>query len=192
MANMSDEVNSIIEEIKNETDFFKKAKLILFLKKEKQIPLGQISKRVNLKPSYISHILRLNRLPELILDGYYADLISVSHLFIISRLRNEKDMIALYERILGHDMTTLQTDEEVRAVLYKVRDEGFHIPRQEIDDFIEFMRNQFQIDVKVIQTRIKGKIILEVKGNLSKTSSALRKIINVIKSHFVSSQAEDS
>lgn len=192
MANMSDEVNSIIEEIKNETDFFKKAKLILFLKKEKQIPLGQISKRVNLKPSYISHILRLNRLPELILDGYYADLISVSHLFIISRLRNEKDMIALYERILGHDMTTLQTDEEVRAMLYKVRDEGFHIPRQEIDDFIEFMRNQFQIDVKVIQTRIKGKIILEVKGNLSKSSSALRKIINVIKSHFVSSQAEDS
>lgn len=189
---MSDEINSIIEEIKSEPDFFKKAKLIIFLKKEKQIPIGQISRSINLKPSYISHILRLNRLPELVLDGYYANLISVSHLFIISRLKDEKDMIALYEKILGDNLTTLETDEQVRNTLYKVKDEGFHIPHQEIDDFIEFMKNQFEIDVKIVQTRIKGKINFEVKGNLSKSSSFLRKIINTVKSHFAGSEAGGS
>ncbi len=178
-----DEVQSLLEQVKNEKDFFKKAKILLKLKKEKQVPVFKISQELNLKPSYVSHILRLNKLPELIMDGYYTDSISISHFFIISRLTKEEDMVEIYERALSSNLTALQTEELVRQKLYNIKNFGEHLTDSEQKEFIKQMNNQ-GVDAKIIQSRIKGKMILEINGNLAKTTTKIRELISLLKSKF--------
>ena len=66
------EKDKLVEQIKNETDIFNKAKLIEFIIKQKKERIVDLAKKLSMKPSYICHILRLNRLPDLVIDGYYA------------------------------------------------------------------------------------------------------------------------
>jgi hypothetical protein len=87
---MSPDVDPVIEQIKSETNFITKAKLLRFLTVDKEIKIKDISQRLSMKESYVCHILRLNKLNDMIVDGYYSKLISISHLFIISRLHTRR------------------------------------------------------------------------------------------------------
>jgi len=102
---MNDQVNSIIEQIKKEEDIFTKAKLIKFLRKKKDIPLKDIARKLQLTSSYVCHILRLNNLPEIIVDGYYSKQITISHLFILSRVKDKNKLISIYEKVLTDSLT---------------------------------------------------------------------------------------
>ncbi len=180
---MDQEIDSIFAQIKASQDYFQKAKLILFLKRDKELRVGEIGKKIGLKPSYVSHILRLNHLPELIKDGYYSKLVSISHLFIISRLKTDKEIIEVYERILGDNLTTQQTESLVREILYQLKDRGEYLNQKERDEFSENYGGTDPIRTQIIQSRLKGKLIIEIKGNLEKTSQELRKIMNLLRKH---------
>jgi len=171
------EEEKYIEQIKNEPNVFIKAKLIELLKREKGWQLIDLSQKLNLKPSYICHLLRLNRLPEIVVDGYYNKIISKSHLFVLSRLPSEKDMIKVYELILEKNLNVLKTEDLVRQVVYQVKNEGEHLSFEEKEDLIKKIESlEDGVKAKLIQTRVKSKLIIEIKGNLKKTSKLLRKI----------------
>ena len=131
---MNDEILALLKRIQQQEDPFSKAKLLYSLKKDKQIPLSVISAEIKIKPSYISHILRLLKLPPLIVDGFYSKLVTISHLFILSRLHDEKQMIALYEKILTENLTAFQTEQEVREILYDVKNEGGRLEKKEVEE----------------------------------------------------------
>lgn len=178
---MNTEARRILDEIQQETDCFRKAKLIHKLNRDYEVPIKKIAELLHLKSSYVCHIIRLNRLPEIIIDGYYAKLITLSHLFIISRLKDKKKMADLYEKILSESLTVLQTDYRVREILHGVVTEGQYLTK---DDraFIAaaIAGSRKDIGVTLIQSRIKSKLVIEVKGNLEKTSKTLRTIVNRI------------
>jgi len=111
----------------------------------------------------------------LVIDGYYARNISLSHLFVVSRLKNKDEIIKLYEKLLSKPMTVLQTEEIVRENLYGTKTKGEHIQKDEIKRFENFIKRD-NIKVKIIQTRIKSKCIIEIKGNLEKTYRIIKKI----------------
>lgn len=178
---MTQEIDSVLTQIKTSQDYFKKAKLLLFLKKDKQLPVNEMARHLELKPSYVSHILRLNRLPELVKDGYYSKLISLSHLFIISRLKSSKQMIDVYEKILADTLTTQQTETTVREMLYQIKDQGEYITKGEVEEFSKTYNGSDDTQTKIIQSRLRGKLIVEIKGNLEKTSQELRKIMNLLR-----------
>ncbi|MDH7476628.1 MAG: hypothetical protein QHH09_04205 [Microgenomates group bacterium] len=179
---MDSQVTNLLEQIKKETDIFNKAKLIRFLQKEKQIPLKKISEYLQIKPAYLCHILRLNQLPVMVIDGYYSNLISLSHLFVISRLKDEKKITEIYEKILKNNLTVSQTEELVREVLYGVKTTGEYLSLKERDNLIRKIKDDLEnISIKIIQTRIKSKLIIEIKGSLTKTTTALRKLVEKIK-----------
>lgn len=90
---MSEEVHDIVNKILSTQDVYKKAQYIDFLRTEKKVPLAEISRLIKLKPSYTAHILRLVKLPYIVIDGYYSKLVSATHLFIISRLYTPDQMI---------------------------------------------------------------------------------------------------
>ena len=177
---MYEELEKIINRIQNEEDPFAKAKLIHSIKTDKQVTLRVLSAQIKLKPSYVSHILRLLKLPPLIVDGYYSQLTTLSHLFILSRLHDEKEMISLYEKILSENLTSLQTEELVREMLYGVKSEGTRLGKQEIDDFLSSINTE-EKKVKIIQSRTKGKFILEIDGDMIKTSQELRKLMDLLR-----------
>ena len=177
---MNEELERILNQIQNEEDPFTKAKLIHSIKQDKQVTLRVLSAQIKLKPSYVSHILRLLKLPPLIVDGYYSQLTTLSHLFILSRLHDEKEMISLYEKILSENLTSLQTEELVREKLYGLKSEGIRLDKKELNDFLSSVNTE-ERKVKIIQSRTKGKFILEIDGDLIKTTRELRKIMELVR-----------
>ena len=161
----------------SEKNFINKAKSVKQLIDSSGLKKKEVAKKLGLKPSYLSHLLRLNHLPEMIIDGYYSDLITVSHLFILSRLKDKKQIVDTYEKVLAKNLTIKQTEEEVRDVLYQTKTKGSYLKNKE--ELAERLKEKFpEAAVKIIQTRVRGKIIFEVKGDLGKSSKIIKKIVN--------------
>lgn len=179
---MSDEIDSYIKQINNETDFFSKAKLIHFLIDKKGQRIVDVAKKLGIKSSYVCHILRLNKIPDLVVDGYYSKLVSLSHLFIISRLKDQEKMIQIYEVILSNGLTVLQTEEKVRDILHNIKTEGIYINEEKRNQIIDSIQKKYpNAIVKIFQTRIKSSFKIEVKGSLSITSKIMQEIAESLK-----------
>lgn len=173
--------DSLIEQIQKEQDYFTKAKLLQYVIYDKQLRIIDLSKRLKIKPSYICHLLRLNKLDPMIVDGYYSKLISISHLFMISRLKTKEDMMKVYEKALSQNLTVLQTEEEVREILYQIKTVGSSIDKKEQKKIESLLSdNNKNVKVHLIQTRVKAKIIIETKGNLNETTDYMRSFISRI------------
>jgi hypothetical protein len=180
---MDEETKRIIEQAKLEKDVLSKARLLQYLRREKNIPLVQLAKILSLNPSYICHLLRLLRLPELVIDGYYSKLVSLSHLMTVSRLKNKEDMVVVYETILANNLTVAQTDNLVREKIFRIKTAGDRIDK-EIKKKIEegFKKIDNNLQTKIGQTRIQARVELKIKGNMTKTSEVLKKIAALLNS----------
>ncbi len=174
---MEQQVNDLIEEFAKEQDIVKRATLLKQLQQLYNVPLITISRRTGLKPSHVSHIMRINRLSPLIIDGYYSQAISATHLFVLARLRDQTQAAKVYERVLADNLSVAATEVLVRETLYNLQDTGEHLKKEQIDMFVRKM-NHRGIDATVLQTRTKGKITLQVKGNLEHTSQVLADFMN--------------
>jgi len=89
-------------------------------------------------------------------------------------------MVDIYEQVLTNNLTTLQTEEMVREKLYSVNSQG----ERASEDIVKKITNKFSgldkdLSTKVIQTRVKTKVILEVRGNLEKTTEILGKLASL-------------
>jgi len=168
----------LAQQAKLEKDPFAKARLILSLIHDHNWQIKDVAKALSYKPSYICHFLRLNRLPELIIDGFYSKNLTLSHLFIISRIKDKALMIEAYEKILAKSLTVLQTEELVREMLYHIKTEGEGLSREEKENYENKLPKD--INLKIIQTRIKSKIIFEIKGSLAKTTKIVRQVLDKV------------
>jgi len=176
---MSEEINNLYEDFKYETDHFKKAEILHKLSKDNGIGLAEIGKKVDLSPSYISHILRLLKLPDLIVDGYYSKLIAVSHLYIISRLHSQKEMIEVYEGVLSKNLTTLDTDEIVRQKLFGIKSEGEYMTDDEKKQLSDKIRQTIGAETKIVQSRVRSKLSIILQGSLKETTEKLLKMLKL-------------
>ncbi len=180
---MDDATETLLSEVNRETDFFKRAALLKTLKEDKKVTTKELARRLAMKASYVCHILRLNKLPDMVIDGYYSKLISISHLFIIARLKDHEQMIEAYEKVLSSSLTSAATDGLIREMLYNIKPEGKHLSKESLQELKDkIIDEKTNIDIKIIQTRIKAKIIIETWGNLEETSSVIRTITSKIRS----------
>jgi len=178
---MNSAIEKVVSQIKLEKDYFIKAKLILFLVKEYDLKNKDLSAKLGIKPAYLCHIKRLSRLPEIIIDGYYSKDITLSHIFIISRLHDKKEMAIVYEKILSKNLTVLQTEDLVRELLHNIKPGGQELTKAEKEAFISKIKNKYKdTKINIVQTRIKSKLLVEIKGNLEKTTPTLRSLIEKI------------
>jgi hypothetical protein len=124
----------------------------------------------------------LRKLPDIIIDGYYAKQVSASHLFIIARLHDYVTMLTVYEKVLAENLTSPQTEDVVRELLYQVKAEGERMTDDEIERFNRLFARKLGTDVsfKITQTRVKGKVSIEQKGNLAETTKMLRKLYKIL------------
>lgn len=172
---MISDITPLLDQIKSEKDIFQKSRLVDYIIKEKKLRIVDLAVKIGYKPSYICHLLRLKKIPEVIIDGYYSKSISSSHIYILSRLNDIKQMINLYEKILGENYTVRQTEEAVRDYLYQIKSIGKYINKENLEKLTQNIKEKFpEIGIKIIQTRIKGKIILEVKGNLETSTKTIK------------------
>lgn len=172
-------VTELLNKLRVEEDVFKVSSILHQLIREEQMPLVQVSRELGAKPSYISHLLRIKKLPSIVIDGYYSKTVSLSHLFIISRLTSVDDMIKVYEQVLSGNLPTAKTEELVRELLFHVDSKGERVDKNRVDS----LKSKFKdkgIDFEVVQTRTKGRIVLEMKGNLERTSGLIEELLEVL------------
>ena len=176
---MSQEIDDLITSIKEEKDVFSKANQIADIIKEKNLKIIELAKKLNQTSSYICHLLRLNKLPEIIVDSYYSKSINISHLFILSRINNQEKMLQAFEEILKKSLTVIATEELVREYLYGIKTKGNHLRLKVKEEILKkFLEKYPEAKIKIIQTRVKSKIIIEIKGDLTETSKAISDITN--------------
>lgn len=169
---------NVITQIKEEKDFFQKAKLIKYLQAEKEVSLKHIAYLLDLKPSHLSHILRLLKLPMIVIDGYYSKMVSISHLFTLARLKTESDMLDVYEMIMTKNLTSPQTEEIVRKKLYGIASPKIRLTDAELAAFTKEMSELYpKVKLKLIQTRIMGKMTLELRGDTKETTALLKELM---------------
>lgn len=172
------DISGLIEELKTEKDFFKKAKLLHILHTEKQIPIKDLARYLRLSSSYICHIMRLNRLPEMVIDGYYAKLVSLTHLFILSRVKDREQVMEIYEKLLGYNYTVQKLEETVREYLHGVKSEGDVLPSDKKSGYKDKIQQKIRdSEVSIAQSRIKSTIKITIKGSLMRTTGELEKIL---------------
>ncbi len=179
---MDEETKKILDDFKKEEDPFKKASNLHYLKINKKIRIKDLSESLDLKAAYVCHLLRLLKLPEIIRDGYYTKTVSLSHLFIVARLKSHEDMIVAYEKILSENMTAVQTEGLVREMLYDVKIGGDYVAKNvivELNDALNLLGHTYS--AKIIQTRVRGRVSIEVKGGLEETTPALLAFVRKIK-----------
>lgn len=177
---MEQDVVDYIEQIKREPDYFGKTKLINFLIHQKNIRVKDLAEALQMKPSYLCHIMRLNKLSEIIMDGYYSKLISMSHLFVISLLQSQTDIMDVYEMVLRDNLTVLQTEELVRGKLHRVTSEGEYIQEDKIKNIKAVLKTRYNADAKVTQTRTKTKLLIEWKGSRGDRKQDVEKFLRLL------------
>lgn len=177
-----DDIQHAYARIRASKDIFEKARLLKFLK-ESDVRLTDISKVLDMKPAYVSHFLRLNKLPEIIIDGYYSHLVTASHLFIIARLKDYDSMVRVYEKVLAENLTSTSTEIVVREELYQTKTEGEHLKHDDIARMERLLQRALGDSVKVdhVQTRIHSKLTITTKGSLAHTTSTMKKLYQLLK-----------
>lgn len=174
-------MSQLFEKIKSEKDIFKKARAIEDLIKNHDCKVKDIATYCTVSSSYICHVLRLLRLPEIVIDGYYSSNLSLSHLFIISRLKDEKMIIQAYERVLTHNLNISSLEDYVREKLYAVKGSGVRVDENIKKSLVEkYKKIDKNLQIEIIQTRIQAKIVLLYRGSLKETSKILEKLADTI------------
>jgi len=169
---VSDQVLDRLNTIKSHKDPLSQAQMLVELKASTPVANKDIAEVLGMKPSNVSHLLRVTKLPEIVLDGYVSKQISFTHLILISRLKKHDDIVNLYEEILQNGYTALQTERRIREILYLVDNFGNYVNKDKLKIYEERIERSLGTGAKatIIQTRIKTKVVIEMSGNLAKTT----------------------
>ena len=176
---MTASVDELISSFKKEEDCLKKAKYLSILHRDHQLTLRGIAKKIGFDQSYVSHYLRILKLPNLVIDGYYAKNISCAHLMILSRLDNEKDIIDSYRLILEKSLSTTQTETIIRNKKYHVSTSETRLDPDRIRQMKKkFEQNYPDTKIEILQSRIRGKITIEIKSDTKISSKQIERVFN--------------
>lgn len=179
---MKPDIENIYKKIRSESDPIEKSKLLTILHSDKEITITSIARELGYTIAHVSNLLRISRLPDLILDGYYSGLVQYTHLLLLSRLKNQNDMVEAYELTLEQSLTTALLEDYVREKLYNIGTFPDKIDNQTVDAIRNFFSTlDPDIHTKVIQTRLRAKIIVSFEGNTKVTTSLLNKLSSQLK-----------
>ena len=171
---MSTPREEILGQIETERDPIKQARLIKYAQNEDLASLHDISLLLKKHPTFISHLVRTVKLPDLVLDGYYAHTISLAHLIVLSRLEQIEDIIKAYKEILAHNLSSMQTEILVRELKYHVKDSTLLLTKQQLDTIRKGFKEKYpQGKIQIMQSKIKGKIVIEFMGESSSTTTSI-------------------
>lgn len=174
---MAETIDEIIQRIKKEEDVFSKARLTRYLLKERSLKVKDLAEKLGIKPSYVCHINRLNRLPDIIIDAYYSKLVTVSHLFLLSRIEDFKKMVEIYEEILTRGLSIKETEDSIREHLYGIKNKGKYLKEEQRIKLEEAIDRKYPgVKSKIIQTRVYGKLNITIKGGLDQSTKVIREL----------------
>ncbi len=172
-----EKTQELFDSLNAEQDVLQKAVLVQTLVRDREVSVKRIGRAIQKHPSYVSHLLRLIKIPQIVVDGYYGKLITATHLMSISRLSSETEIIEAYQEILAHNLNVSQTETLIRRLRYDVAEETIDVDLRQLAKKEKELRDDLEAKVTILQTRVRAKIVIEKRGKISDTSQFLSMII---------------
>ena len=155
---------------------------------------NEVAKRVSKSAPTVSNTIRLLSLPDAIKDALVAGVISEGHVRPLISLGDVKLMLDLFKKMLRENSTVRQNEEMARKVKGDIQNKE---PRARIDKMYvaeqeemsknvkqalekKFGKEDISFKVKTVQSRALGRILVEIKGDETKTKPVITHIGNAI------------
>lgn len=143
---------------------------------------NEVAKRVGKSAPAVSNTIRLLSLPDAIKDALVAGVITEGHVRPLISLGDPKLMLEVFKKILRENATVRQTEEIARKIKGQEQQKEPHeakdklwIPEQ--DAMAEEIKTKYDFSkVKIEQSSKMARLVIEVKGDLEKTSEAVKKL----------------
>lgn len=143
---------------------------------------NDVARKVGKSAPTISNTIRLLSLPDAIKDALVAGVITEGHVRPLISLGDANLMLDLFKRILRENSTVRQTEEEARKVKGEIQKkeprtvvDRLWIP--ELDELAKKIQRVFGLTKATIyQSRNKGKIVIELNGDVEVTGPVIKKI----------------
>jgi len=129
------------------------------LKEEQKLSYREIARQIGKSPAYVVNSVRLLTLPEAIKDGLVGGLISEGHARALLALDDLRQTIEVYKTILKTHASVRQTEELVRQVRRKYRQQS--VDWLKIKALIEDFLGEKFISIKVRQSRRRLTLIFD-------------------------------
>ena len=186
---------SIVENVQRE-DLNPIERALAFKRLIDEFGLGtnEVAKRVGKSAPTVSNTIRLLSLPDAIKDALVAGVITEGHVRPLISLGDVKLMLDLFKKMLRENSTVRQTEEMARQVKGDVQKkeprakmDKMYVAEQEemsknVKEALEkkFGTEDVNFKVETVQSRILGRILIEIKGDETKTKPAITYIGNSI------------
>lgn len=143
---------------------------------------NDVARKVGKSAPTISNTIRLLSLPDAIKDALVAGVITEGHVRPLISLGDANLMLDLFKRILRENSTVRQTEEEARKLKGEIQKkeprtvvDRLWIP--ELDELAKKIQKAFGLTKVIIyQSRNKGRIVIEVNGDVEVTGPVIKKI----------------
>lgn len=173
---------SIVENVQREDlNPIERAQAYKRLIDEFGISVTEVAKRVGKSLPYISNTIRLLTLPDAIKDALAAGVITEGHVRPLISIGDPKLMIAAFKKILVEGISVRGAEEVARQLKSEVqqkephkRGDKLYIP--ELEEMAKKLMERGFSKVQFDQSRIRARILLEVKGDETETKSKLEDI----------------
>ena len=174
---------SIVENVQRE-DLNPIEKALAYRRLIDEFGLGttEVAKRVGKSVPAVSNTIRLLSLPDAIKDALVAGVITEGHVRPLLSLGEPKLMLDVFKTILRENYTVRQTEDYTRRIKGEVQQkepasEKDHLYIPEQDEMALQIKQKLIADtVKIAQSRIKARVIIEVKGTPEETSEKIKSI----------------
>lgn len=142
----------------------------------------EVAKRVGKSVPAVSNTIRLLSLPDAIKDALVAGVITEGHVRPLLSLGETKLMLDVFKTILRDNYTVRQTEELARKVKGEIQKkeptsvkDHLYIPEQ--DQYAMEIKEMLNANtVKIEQSRIKARVVIEVKGKPEETTEKIKAI----------------
>jgi ParB family chromosome partitioning protein len=174
---------SIVENVQREDlNPIERAQAYKRLIDEFNISVTEVAKRVGKSLPYISNSIRLLTLPDAIKDALAAGVITEGHVRPLISIGDHKLMLQAFKRILVEGISVRGAEEVARKLKAEVqkkephkRRDKIYIPEQE-EMAKTLMEKRGYAKVQFDQSRIRGRITIEIKGTEEETGPKLKSI----------------
>lgn len=146
------------------------------------ISVTEVAKRVGKSLPYISNTIRLLSLPDAIKDALAAGVITEGHVRPLISIGDPKLMLAAFKRILIEGISVRGAEEVARQVKSEIQQkepqkkkDKIYIPEQ--DEMAKALVEKHGYSrVQFDQSRVRGRVIIEIKGNEEETGQKLKRL----------------
>ena len=168
---------------RSELNALDRARSFQRLKEEFKFSWSEIARKIGKSVAYVVNTVALLRLPDALKDGLLSGLITEGHARALGGIEDTRLTIEAYKMVLKEKASVRRAEEIGRLVKESSRgEEGereFAFKKEEIEKIVGEIKDgfaPFPVEVEVIHTRIRGRICLELRGEIGKTKKFLEKV----------------